>query len=59
MFTDRKRWKESGDLIGMKRGYLFVAERLEDPAGKLPQALSAKLSELAERDEKPVKYLDI
>ncbi|MGQ9676148.1 MAG: EXLDI protein [Chloroflexota bacterium] len=60
LLTDPKEWKRSGDyLVNARRADLLVAREPKELEGKLPEALRAMLEELAERNERPVEYLDI
>jgi EXLDI family protein len=60
LLMNKTLWKVSGDyLINAKSAELLVTTKPEGIKQKLPKELYKKLQELAERDEKPVEYLDI
>jgi EXLDI family protein len=60
LLTDAKNWKKSGEYLeNNHRAELFVADDPKDLEKKLPETLSQMLAELAQRDEKPIEYLDI
>lgn len=60
LFTDRKAWKESGDyLVNPKHAELIVGEKEKDFETKLPAELFDMLTNLMDKNEKPVEYLDI
>lgn len=60
LLTNKKAWHASGDyLIDVHQSDLIVGKKIEDFKNKLPETLYVMLTELMEKDEKPVEYLDI
>lgn len=60
LLTDPKEWKKSGDyLINVHRAELIVADDPQKLQKKIPQALFVLIEDLAEKEERPVEYLDI
>lgn len=60
LLTNKKLWKASGDyLIDSKSAELIVGKTPEEIQKKLPSTLFTALKEIANRDEKPIEYLDI
>jgi len=60
LLTDKNSWKKSGEYLeNSHRAELLVAEDPKEFEKKLPETLYQMLSELAQRDEKPIEYLDI
>jgi EXLDI family protein len=60
LLTDKKAWKESGDyLINPRQSELLIGSTTKDFKDKLPQELYSTLTNIMEKDEKPVEYLDI
>lgn len=60
LFTDKHAWKKSGDyLIDPRRSEVIVGKITAELKGKVPAELFARLSELSQKDEHPVEFLDI
>lgn len=60
LLTNKRAWKQNGDyLIDPRHAELIVDKNIESLKPKLPRDLFAVLKELAEKDEKPIEYLDI
>jgi EXLDI family protein len=60
LLTNKREWKASGDyLTNSSRTDLLVTAKPQELTGKLPTSLHQLLTELAERNEKPVEFLDI
>lgn len=60
LLTNKKAWKESGDyLINAHESELIVGKSAGEFAKKLPADLYTTLTNLMEKDEKPIEYLDI
>jgi len=60
LLTDHKAWKKSGDYLAPGgTSELFVAETPDAFEGRLPKELFGWVQARAERQEKPIKYLDI
>lgn len=60
LLTNKRVWKASGDyLIDPRHAELFVAKDVTELQKKTPASLYKILTDLAEKDEKPVEYLDI
>lgn len=60
LLTNKREWRASGDyLIDPYQSELIVGKKKEDFEKKLSQELYIMLTELMEKDENPVEYLDI
>ena len=57
--NDKSRMNKDDYLVDFRRADLFVAEKPEEFAGKLPEQLIGVIRDLADREEQSVEYLDI
>lgn len=60
LFTDKKKWKESGDYLqNPKRAELIVGTSAEKLTGQLPSSLIDVLQDLEKQTDTAIEYLDI
>lgn len=60
LFTDKKKWKESGDyLVNPKRSELIVGTAVKEMEKKLPAPLWQMLQDVEKQNETEIEYLDI